>query len=160
MTSGDKSNLNPVFLNAFAAAGYAVASLNYRLAPLYKFPTQIEDVKCAIRYLRQNAHDYGINGDKMFAFGTSSGGQLVALAALTGAHSMFDVGPYFNESSSIMAAADMFGPANLTSYASHLDPQKVFGNNQTNLVLASPTHYVASNAAHPNHSGRQRHERP
>jgi acetyl esterase/lipase len=52
MTSGDKSDLDPVFLGALASAGYAVVSINYRLAPQFKFPAQIEDVTCAIRYLR------------------------------------------------------------------------------------------------------------
>ena len=33
MTAGDKSDINPVFLGALASAGYAVASVNYRLAP-------------------------------------------------------------------------------------------------------------------------------
>jgi acetyl esterase/lipase len=145
MTSGDKSDINPIFLNAFASAGYAVASVNYRLAPLYKFPTQIEDVKCAIRYLRENAHTYGINGGRIYAFGTSAGGELVAIAALTGGDSVFDVGPYLNESSSIVAAVDMFGPANLTNCACYSDPMKIFGN-QTSLVLASPTHFVVANA--------------
>jgi dipeptidyl aminopeptidase/acylaminoacyl peptidase len=39
----------------------------------------------------------------------------------------------------------MFGPANLTSYASYSTPKKVFGNNQSNLVLANPTNYVKAN---------------
>jgi acetyl esterase/lipase len=55
VVSGDKTNLKPVFLNALASAGYAVASVNYRLAPAAKFPAQLEDVKCAIRYLRDKA---------------------------------------------------------------------------------------------------------
>ena len=110
LTSGDKSDINPVFLNALASAGYAVASLNYPLAPQSKFPVQIEDVKCAIRYLRENAQTYGVNSSEIFAFGQSSGGELVSLIALTGSQSAFDVGPYLNESSSITAAVDMFGP--------------------------------------------------
>jgi len=61
LTSGDKSDINPVFLNALASAGYAVASVNYRLAPQYKFPAQIEDLKCAITYIRDNAQRYGMN---------------------------------------------------------------------------------------------------
>jgi acetyl esterase/lipase len=146
LTSGDKSDINPVFLNALASAGYAVASVNYRLAPLYKFPAQIEDVKSAIRYLRANAQAYGINGSEIFIFGTSSGGELAALADLIGPNSEFDVGSYLNESSSVTAAVDMFGPANLTSYASYSDTLRVFGDNQTSLVLASPSHYVAANA--------------
>ena len=118
MTAGDKSDLNPVFLDTLASAGYAVASVNYRLAPRFKFPAQIEDVKCAIRYLRAKAPKYGLNGSEIFAFGTSVGGQLVALAALTGPHSAFDVGPYATEPSNLTAVADMFGPANLTEPAS------------------------------------------
>jgi len=146
MTAGDKSDLSPVFLDALASAGYAVASVNYRLAPQFKFPAQIEDVKCAIRYLRAKAPRYGLDGSELFAFGTSVGGELVALAALTGRHSAFDVGRYATEPSNLIAVADMFGPANLTERASGFSPsgiQQVFGkNDQRDLVLASPTHFV------------------
>ncbi len=148
MTSGDKSDISSVFLDALASAGYAVANVNYRLAPEFKFPAQIEDVKCAIRYLRDKAPIYGVNGSEIFAFGTSVGGQLVALAALTGPHSPFDVGPYPTEPSTVLAVADMFGPANLTQAASGMSSsiQQVFGNNKRDVVLASPTHYVAANS--------------
>jgi acetyl esterase/lipase len=149
MTAGDKSDIDPVFLNALASAGYAVASVNYRLAPASRFPAQIEDVKCAIRYLRANANMYGVNGREIVAFGTSVGGELVALADLTGPHSAFDTGPYPTERSNIRAAADMFGPANLTETASGFSAsglQDVFGKNHQEAILASPTHYVVANA--------------
>jgi acetyl esterase/lipase len=150
MTAGGKSDLNPVFLDSLASAGYAVVSINYRLAPQFKFPAQIDDVKCAIRYLRANAPRYGLNGSEIFAFGTSVGGELVALAALTGSHSAFDVGPYETEPSNLTAVADMFGPANLTQPASGFTTsgiQQVFGSNDhRNLLLASPTHFVAPNS--------------
>jgi acetyl esterase/lipase len=146
MTAGDKSNLNPVFLDALTSAGYAVASVNYRLAPDSRYPAQIEDVKCAIRYLRAKAPRYDLNGNEIFAFGTSVGGQLVALAALTGPRSAFDVGPYATEPSNLRAVADLFGPANLTERASGFSPsdlQQVFGKiDHRDLLLASPTHFV------------------
>jgi acetyl esterase/lipase len=147
MTAGDKSNLNPVFLDALASHGYAVASINYRLAPDAHFPTQIQDVKCAIRYLRASAAQYGLDQANFFAFGTSVGGQLVALAALTGPHTAWDVGAYLSQPSSLSAVADIFGPANLAEPASGFSPsgiQDVFGRNtQQDLIRASPTHYVA-----------------
>jgi acetyl esterase/lipase len=150
MTAGDKSDLNPVFLDALASAGYAVASVNYRLAPGSRFPAQIEDVKCAIRYLRARAPRYGLNASEIFAFGTSVGGQLVTLAALTGPHSAWGGGPYPGEPSTLRAVADMFGPANLTERASGYSPsgiQQVFGKgDRQDLVLASPTHFVAANS--------------
>ena len=148
LSTGDKSDINPLFLNALASAGFAVASVNYRLAPLAKFPTQIEDVKCAMRYLRANAQTYGFNGNEFFAFGTSSGGELVALAALTGGRSVFDVGSYSNQSSGLLAAVDMFVPTNLTEASgySSSDLFRVFGDNQSAEVLGSPTHFVIANA--------------
>jgi dipeptidyl aminopeptidase/acylaminoacyl peptidase len=87
-----------------------------------------------------------LNSSEFFAFGTSVGGELVSLAALTGGHSMFDIGAYLNESSSVTAVADMFGPANLTTCGCFTDPQNVFGSDPSNLVLASPSHYVAPGA--------------
>ena len=149
MTGGDKSNLNSIFRDALASAGYAVASVNYRLAPKFHFPAQIEDVKCAVRYLRDKARKYGLNGRRAYAFGTSVGGQLTALAALTGPHSAFDVGPYLAEPSDLLAAVDMFGPANLTEKSSgfsSFDIEQVFGKNHHDLVLGSPTSSVAPNA--------------
>jgi acetyl esterase/lipase len=150
MTAGDKSDLSPVFLDALTTAGYAVVSVNYRLAPASHFPAQIQDVKCAIRFLRARAIRYGLNGSKMFAFGTSVGGQLVALASLTGPHSNFDVGAYRNEPSNLTAVADMFGPANLTQPASGFSPssiQDAFGrHDRRDLVRASPVHYVVPKA--------------
>jgi acetyl esterase/lipase len=155
LTAGDKGYLNPTFLNALVRAGFAVASLNYRLAtgilsyrlaPSYPFPAQIQDVKCGIRYLRAHAQAYDINPSKIFAFGTSYGGTLVALAALTGGHSRFDVGPYAATSSAIAAAVDMFGPADLPGWISTQSFHIAFGNNRANLVLASPVHYTRANA--------------
>jgi acetyl esterase/lipase len=155
LTAGDKGYLNPAFLNAFARAGFAVASLNYRLAagilsyrvaPSHPFPAQIEDVKCGIRYLRAHAQTYDISPSKIFAFGTSYGGTLVALAALTGGHSKFDVGPYATTSSVIAAAVDMFGPADLPGWISPQSFHIAFGGNLANLVLASPVHYVKADA--------------
>jgi acetyl esterase/lipase len=150
MTAGDKSDLSPVFLDALASAGYAVASVNYRLAPGSRFPAQIEDVKCAIRYLRAKAPRYGLNARRIFAFGTSVGGQLVTLAALTGRHSAWNAGPYPAEPATLRAVADMFGPANLTQRASGFSPsgiQQAFGeSDRQDLVLASPTHFVAANS--------------
>ncbi len=149
-TAGDKSDLSPTFLDALTSAGYAVASVNYRLAPASHFPAQIEDIKCAIRYLRAKASHYRVNGSQIFAFGTSVGGQLVALAALTGSHSRFDVGAYATEPSNVAAVVDMFGPANLTQAASGFSSsgiQDAFGrNDHRDLVLASPVHYVAPHA--------------
>ena len=60
-----------------------MSAINYRLAPQYKFPAQIEDVKCAIRFLRANSHKYDIDPDCIGVWGGSAGGHLVALLGVT-----------------------------------------------------------------------------
>lgn len=84
--------------------GYLVASLDYRLAPAHKYPSQIEDVKCAVRHLRARAVRYGLDPDRIGAWGGSAGGQLVSLLGTTDASDGFDgAGGFQGQSSRIQA---------------------------------------------------------
>jgi acetyl esterase/lipase len=97
------------------AAGFVVASVDYRLAPQNPWPDQIVDVKCAVRYLRAHAADLGIDPDRIAALGTSAGGQLVSLLGTTGSSPLWDTGPYPDESSRVAAVVDEYGPADLSA---------------------------------------------
>lgn len=66
--------------------GYVVTTLNYRLAtsdPSTKWPAQIHDLKCAVRHLRADGADYGVDGDRIGVWGASAGGHLVAMLGVT-----------------------------------------------------------------------------
>jgi acetyl esterase/lipase len=80
----------PALLAELAARGYVVASLNYRLSGEAKFPAQLQDVKAAIRFLRVNAGQYGIDPTRVVLWGGSAGGHLAALAAATCGVAAFD----------------------------------------------------------------------
>ena len=69
---------------ALAARGYVAATISYRLSGEAPFPAQIHDCKAAVRYLRANAGEYGIDPDRIGAIGHSAGGHLTALLAATG----------------------------------------------------------------------------
>src|SRR5205085_4082805 len=62
---------------AMVARGYAVASVEYRLSQHAIYPAQIEDCKAAIRWLRANASEYGIDPKRIGVWGASAGGHLV-----------------------------------------------------------------------------------
>jgi acetyl esterase/lipase len=91
-----------------------VASVNYRLAPQYLWPAQIEDVKCAIRYLRASAATYGIDTTRIGAWGGSAGGHLVSMLGTAGPSAGYDVGQYLDQSSAVQTVVDEWGPADLT----------------------------------------------
>jgi acetyl esterase/lipase len=67
------------------AAGYTVFSVNHRGAPQFHYPAAIEDVQRAIRFVRANAGNYAIDGAHLGGLGGSSGGNLIALAAVRAA---------------------------------------------------------------------------
>lgn len=93
------------------AAGYAVASINYRLSSEATYPAQINDAKAAVRFLRANATKYNLNSNKFGAWGASAGGNLVSLLGTTcGVKELEgDLGNN-DQSSCVQAVVDWFGP--------------------------------------------------
>lgn len=78
--SGDRTEMKD--LNYFLVErGYAVASIDYRLAPKFQYSLQLEDVQTAIKYLQSNHAELGIDGQKLILLGRSAGGQLALQAA-------------------------------------------------------------------------------
>ncbi len=68
-----------------ADRGYAVASMEYRLAPASPWPAQREDVLAALRCLKERAEEFGIDPQRFVILGRSAGGQ-IAEAVAYGAH--------------------------------------------------------------------------
>jgi acetyl esterase/lipase len=94
------------------AAGYAVASINYRLSGEAQCPAQIYDAKAAVRFLRANAAKYNLNPEKFGAWGASAGGNLVALLGTTCGVKELEGAELGNadQSSCVQAVVDWFGP--------------------------------------------------
>ena len=103
---------------AYTAVPYVAASINYRLGPDNKFPTMIEDAKCAIRHLRAKAQSYGLDPNRFGVIGTSSGGYLAALIGVTDASAQYEgTGGFAGVSSRVQAVVDEFGPVDLVTPA-------------------------------------------
>jgi acetyl esterase/lipase len=117
-TMGDKRGELPLAaIPGFLALGFAVASINYRLAPDAVFPAQLLDVKAAIRYLRHTATEFGLDPDRIAVVGESAGAHLAALLGTTQGLAEFDDPALGNPdvSSDVHAVVDFYGPADLTT---------------------------------------------
>ena len=80
--NGDNSQLEG--MNRYlAATGYAVAAINYRLAPAFRFPAALEDIRRSISFLEEHGDDFGIDSSRVVLLGRSAGGHLALLAAYT-----------------------------------------------------------------------------
>jgi acetyl esterase/lipase len=93
-------------------AGYALASINYRLSGEAKTPAQIQDVKAAVRWLRAHARDYHLKPEKIAAWGASAGGNLAALLGVSCSVVSLEGAELGNaiQSSCVQAVVDWFGP--------------------------------------------------
>jgi acetyl esterase len=79
--SGSKDQISN-YLRILAAKGYAVAGVNYTLAPGAQYPTPVRQISSALRYLSENAALLGIDPSKIVLAGDSAGAQIAAQIAL------------------------------------------------------------------------------
>ena len=83
---GDSKSGSEAYVADFLApAGYAVFSVNYRLAPMYPYPYMVQDVQRAVRYIRHNAAKWDADPSKIALVGGSAGGFLSNMVGLLNA---------------------------------------------------------------------------
>jgi acetyl esterase/lipase len=87
------------------AAGFAVASCEYRLSGEARFPAQLDDVDAAIEWLQRHASAHGVDASRLVLWGVSAGATLAALTGLRRAD--------------VRGVIDWFGPADLFAMAGH-----------------------------------------
>lgn len=79
--SGDRSMYDEE-AEWYASHGFACATIDYRLAPLYPYPAAISDTLAFVAYARENANEFGIEPTKIGSFGNSAGGHLSLMLGL------------------------------------------------------------------------------
>ena len=143
---GDKASWAPE-ARRLAERGWVAFSVNYRLDEPSPFPAEIDDVQAAVRWVRANADDYGIDAARIAALGESAGGHLTAMLATLGS------GP-LDRGARILVGAAWSPPTDFTALARSRGDQWVaalFGCSVAacadELAQASPvTHVDATDA--------------
>jgi acetyl esterase/lipase len=92
---------NQTFATYLAAHGYVVFAIDYRHAPVWRWPAQIEDVRSALEWIRDHAGEYDADASRLALIGRSSGAQLALIAA-------FEPGPV-----PVRAVVSYYGPVDL-----------------------------------------------
>ena len=122
--AGDRSQHDDITWK-FAQAGYVAATVGYRLAPAHQFPAQVNDVKCAARFLRANAEKCGLDPQRLGAVGFSAGAHLsMMLGTMDKDDGLEGDGGSPDQPSKVQAVVAYFGPTDL---AATDVPQSVHG---------------------------------
>jgi acetyl esterase/lipase len=132
-------------IKALAPKGYTNISANYRLAKEGFWPSQIHDLKAAIRWTRANAGKLGIEPNRIVVAGYSAGGMLSLLAAGTNGKAEFegDLGTT-GVSSDVNASIGVY-PLASAQIAGSLWPQGQATPEA--IAAASPTTYISDKFA-------------
>jgi acetyl esterase/lipase len=106
--SGRKSREGLPLIYRLASQGWVCISANYRLSPSARFPDHLVDVKKVIAWVRGHGHDYGADPAVLFVAGSSAGGHLASMAALTPNDPAFQPG-FEDADTAVTAAVSLYG---------------------------------------------------
>jgi acetyl esterase/lipase len=148
-------------LGPLVERGNAVASVDYRLSTVARFPAQVHDIKAAIRFLRAKQNQYGYDATRIAVAGNSAGGHLAALVGVTNGNGELEgtVGEHSKEKSDVQAIVSLYGMFNLTTILAQSTPhglgvrvpalQLLLGGQPQDVPqlarLASPVFHVDAN---------------
>jgi len=123
--SGDKGQSftsTTEWSRTFAARGFVVYDIQYRLAPAVHHPVPMNDVLCALAHVRAHAEDDGVDPERVVLIGRSAGAHLALLAAYRGRES--PCGP----AARVAGVVALYGPTDLlAAYADPGDPDLIGG---------------------------------
>ena len=111
-------------LGKLVEAGYAVASVDYRLSTEAKFPAQVHDIKAAIRFLRAHGATWRLPTRKIAVAGDSAGAHLAALVGVSNGSRALEgaMGEDWRQSSDVQGILSFYGAANLTTILKQSTP--------------------------------------
>ncbi|MEO7652936.1 MAG: alpha/beta hydrolase, partial [Bryobacteraceae bacterium] len=150
---GDKEGFSKI-ATSLAKQGFAAACIEYRVLPEWKFPTQVHDVKAAVRWMRAQGAQYRVRREPIGAIGGSAGGHLVAMLGTSfRAADLEGDGGNANVSSRVQAVVAMAPVVDFTSLGKAQPDRNVefiggtYQNNEAVALRASPVTYLSRDSA-------------
>jgi acetyl esterase len=150
---GDSKSGSEAYVADFLApAGYAVFSVNYRLAPKYPYPYMVLDVQRAVRYIRYHAKEWNADPGEIALIGGSAGGflsNMVGLLNAPGDPAVSD--PVDRESARAQAVVSLYAQSSFEFVPLNadvhrlLDPLIAQMGEKEAIREASPITYVSKN---------------
>jgi len=144
---GDKQTYITYIFEPLSQAGFTWFSIDYRLAPAHPFPAAVDDVRRAIRFVKENAARYKVDPHRLALIGESAGGHLVSYVAAR-----------HDPRSSVNAVVSFYGIHDFVAFTAHhggtqknmrqfLEVERLKFDSVAKLIGASPIAFV--NASMP-----------
>lgn len=147
--SGKRSDYLPYLID-YAEKGYVTVTVSYRLSRVATFPAAVQDVNCAVRWIKAHAEQFGIDPDRVALVGGSAGGHLAMMVGYAGSEALFNPDCDIDRTvdSQVKAIVNLYGPADLTTDEAkgRSEPIAFLGTNYEEnpetYRMASPRYYI------------------
>jgi acetyl esterase/lipase len=119
--AGDKSSGGGKVMPYVAEGKFAGVSVGYRLSDEAQWPSQIHDCKAAIRWIKGNAAEYGLDPERIVVWGSSAGGHLVAMLGVSDGVKELEgtIGAHLDQNGKVHSVIDFFGPTEMLTMGDH-----------------------------------------
>jgi acetyl esterase/lipase len=108
--SKDASMLNVL---PYLEMGFAVVNVGYRLGRISLAPAAVEDARCALRWVFNNAEQYRLDTSRIVTTGHSAGGHLSLMTGMITAEAGLDDRCPGNTPTQVAAIIDWYGPTDV-----------------------------------------------
>jgi acetyl esterase/lipase len=110
-------NIRPQFATEYAKRGYTVFAVVHGSSPRFSLPEILEDMHRAVRFVRSQSAQYGIDSDRIGMTGASAGGHLSLMLGTAGTAGNPEAqDPVERFSSRVQAVACFFPPTDFLNY--------------------------------------------
>jgi acetyl esterase/lipase len=125
--------------------GFTVFAVRHGSWPRYPLSSIVADMRRSVRFIRQQAKEYGVDPNRIGVFGTSAGGHLALLLGTTGdSGDPSAADPVLRESNRVAAVVANFPPTDLARWATQ---QPVFKFTEAEAAQFSPIRFVSPGSA-------------
>jgi acetyl esterase/lipase len=133
---------SPGPFTALLAAGISVVSVQYRASLEAPAPAALQDVHCALAWVKANAQKYNFDVNRVILYGVSAGGEMALMAAY--APDTFDP-PGCTDKPKVAAVLDYYGPPDLAEALQHEPGSGDFVRQWLGLAVSLPADPAAAN---------------
>jgi len=112
--TGKRSDYLPYLID-YAKKGFVTATVSYRLVKQAAFPAAVQDINCAVKWIKSHAGEYGINPEKVVLIGGSAGAHLAMMIGYGGNEDLFHQDCTLENDNKVNIVIDLYGPADLTT---------------------------------------------
>jgi acetyl esterase/lipase len=137
---------SPGPFTALLAAGISVVSVEYRPSLVAPAPAALQDVHCALAWVKANAQKYNFDLNRVILYGVSAGGEMALMAAY--APDTFDP-PGCTDQPKVAAVLDYYGPPDLAEAMLHEPGSGDFNRQWFGLAVPLPADPAAAASGAP-----------